>query len=63
MDNIQQWITSQKAIEKSRKFYAHFDNRTDLSKCHNYISDPKNISSHAFYPFIHVTIQHPIPKT
>ena len=53
MDNIQQWITSLKAIEKSRKFYAHFDNRTDLSKCHNYISDPKNISSHAFYPFIH----------
>ena len=53
MDNIQEWIRSQKTIEKSRRFYAHFDNRTDISKCHNYITNSKNISSHSFYPFIH----------
>lgn len=53
MYNIQEWITSQKTIEKSRRVYAHFDNRTDISKCQNYITNPKNIALHNFFPFIH----------
>ncbi len=50
---IQQWLTDKATIEKSKKNYAHFDVRTDISHCREYISDPKNIASHGFYPFIH----------
>lgn len=50
---IEAWRRSEKAIEKSRRYYAHFDYRTDLEKCWDYISDPQNICRHGFYPFIH----------
>ncbi len=53
MNEIKSWITSDAAIQKSKKGYAHFDQRTDMSKCHRYISNSKNIASHGFYPFIH----------
>ena len=53
MNTIQEWITSKETIEKSRRFYAHFDNRTDISICRDYISNPNNIAAHSFYPFIH----------
>lgn len=53
MDEITNWITSEKAIQKSKKGYAHFDQRTDISKCKSYITTPQNIASHGFYPFIH----------
>ncbi len=47
------WRTSEKAVKKSQRYYAHFDYRTDLTKCWDYISDPKKICKHGFYPFIH----------
>lgn len=53
--NKSEWLDSNKTIERSKKKYAHFDNRTDISKAKAYISKPKNIAQHSFYPFIHYT--------
>ncbi len=41
--------------EKNRdaKSYAHFDKRVALSNVWDYISNPKNIEKHGFYPLIH----------
>ena len=47
------WLSLPQTIEKSKKQYAHFDFRTDLSKCADYVKDPNNIATHSFYPFIH----------
>ncbi len=55
MVDIEAWRTSEKTIKKSQRYYAHFDYRTDITKCWDYISDPKNICKHGFYPFIHYT--------
>lgn len=53
MIEIENWLTSPKTIEKSKRHYSHFDYRTDISKCGEYISQPKNIETHSFYPFVH----------
>ena len=53
MINYRDWLMSEKTIIKSQRYYAHFDYRTDISKCVDYISDTDNITTHAFYPFIH----------
>lgn len=53
MQDIEIWRTSEKTIQKSQRYYAHFDYRTDIAKSWNYISNPKNICKHGFYPFIH----------
>ena len=50
---IQEWLASKDTIEKSRRSYAHFDYRTDIGQQRAYISDPRNIEQHGFYPFIH----------
>lgn len=50
--NINEWFKDPKVLEKSKRGYAHFDLRTDLSKCRNYITKPENIAHHGFYPFI-----------
>lgn len=50
--NVNEWIKNPKTIEKSKKNYAHFDCRTDISKVSEYIINCKNIQSHGFYPFI-----------
>ena len=49
----EEWIALPQTISKSKKRYAHFDYRTDLSKCFTYIKSPDNIARHSFYPFIH----------
>lgn len=49
------WIQDERTIEKSRRSYAHFDVRTDLSKMSDYVLNPSKISRHSFYPFIHYT--------
>ncbi len=49
----EEWINLPKTIEKSKKQYAHFDHRTDISLCYDYIKYPDNIRKHSFYPFIH----------
>ena len=50
---IDEWILKPKSIEKSKKYYAHFDCRTDIGKTAKYVTDPKRVSHHGFYPFIH----------
>ena len=52
-----EWVHSDFAIRKSKRSYAHFDFRTDLSKCSDYITSPEKVATHAFYPFIHYTIE------
>lgn len=51
--NKQDWLNNPETIQKSSKKYAHFDCRTDISKCKSYISNPQNIVHHSFYPFIY----------
>ncbi|MCL2587924.1 MAG: reverse transcriptase domain-containing protein [Oscillospiraceae bacterium] len=51
--DIESWRSSSRTIEKSQRYYVHFDYPTDISKCWDYISDPLNIVKHSFYPFIH----------
>ena len=51
--DVQQWLKSEDAIKRSKKVYAHFDYRTDIKSCSDYISDPNKIAKHGFYPFIH----------
>ena len=50
---MDEWIKDPKTIEKSRKYYAHFDCRTDIAKTIKLISDPVWVAHHGFYPFIH----------
>ncbi|MDO4333775.1 MAG: reverse transcriptase/maturase family protein [Eubacteriales bacterium] len=50
---VQEWIDDPKTLEKSRKSYAHFDNRTDIKKMINFIRKPENIAHYGFFPFIH----------
>lgn len=49
------WIDYEDTINRSKRSYAHFDYRTDLSKAKPYVTNPQKISSHGFYPFIHYT--------
>ncbi|WP_322176582.1 hypothetical protein [Acutalibacter caecimuris] len=48
-----EWLASDEAKEKSMRFYARFDYRTNIGQQRVYLSDPKNIKLHGFYPFIH----------
>lgn len=48
-----EWLASDAAIEKSKRPYAHFDYRTDIGQQRTYLSNPKSIAQHGFYPFIH----------
>lgn len=51
--DINAWINSPKTVEKSKRSYAHFDLRTDISQQKDYIMSPSLVSKHGFYPFIH----------
>lgn len=48
-----EWLNSTEAVERSKKTYAHFDWRTDVSQQREYIADPQKVARHGFYPFIH----------
>ena len=48
-----EWLNSPETVERSKKPYAHFDWRTDVSEQREYIADPKKVARHGFYPFIH----------
>ena len=48
---LQQW----KIKNGSCRSYAHFDNKVCLSSVWEYISNPKQVAQHGFYPFIHYT--------
>lgn len=42
-----------KAKNSKKRNYAHFDKKVSLRDVWSYISDPENIKTHGFYPFIH----------
>ena len=56
--NINEWFKDPKVLKKSKRGYAHFDLRTDLSKCKNYTTNSKNIEQHGFYPFIKYDLEY-----
>lgn len=45
---IEEW----KERNSKPKKYSHFDRRKSVDFAWEYISNPKNIASHGFYPFI-----------
>ena len=51
--DLHEWLYSEETITRSRKQYAHFDYRTSLASQRAYITNPKTIAAHGFYPFIH----------
>ncbi len=51
------WVNNQKTIEKSRKWYSHFDCRTDMRVMADYVVVPEKIEKHSFYPFIHYVME------
>lgn len=52
-DIIEEWVFRLETISKSKKYYAHFDCRTDIQKSAKKVTDPDWVSHHGFYPFIH----------
>lgn len=40
-------------LKNRQKNYLHFDYPIEPQKIYNYVTNPKNIEKHAFYPFIH----------
>ena len=55
--NVQEWLDNQKTIQKSKKGYAHFDYRIDITKAAEFIKNPENVAHYGFYPFIHYTMK------
>lgn len=51
--DVKAWISNPKVIAKSKKGYAHFDLRTDITKFSEYVTNPEKVARHSFYPFIH----------
>ena len=51
--DVKAWISNPKVIAKSKKGYAHFDLRTDITKVSEYVTNPEKVARHSFYPFIH----------
>ena len=47
------WLSDKKIIQRSKRYYAHFDVRTDIGRMKDYASNPKAVAAHGFYPFIH----------
>lgn len=55
--NVQEWLDNPKTIQKSKKGYAHFDYRIDITKAAEFIKNPENVAHYGFYPFIHYTMK------
>ena len=51
----QEWLKKQS--QKGAPQYTHFDRRTSLKHCFDYITSKESVSHHGFYPFIHYTIK------
>lgn len=45
-----------KEKHRASRNLAHFDTKVSLAQVWSYISDPKNVATHGFYPFIHYTL-------
>lgn len=50
--SLQEW----KVRNKFGRNYAHFDSRVSLDRVWKYISNPRTVARHGFYPFIHYTL-------
>lgn len=50
--NVQEWLDNPKTIQKSKKGYAHFDYRIDITKAAEFIKNPENVAHYGFYPLI-----------
>ena len=48
-----EWLISDRAVNNSKRHYAHFDWRTNIAQQRDYIANRENIAKHGFYPFIH----------
>lgn len=46
---LQEW----KNKHRKGRGYAHFDEKVSLDRVWDYISNPKRVATHSFYPFIH----------
>src|SRR5690554_4829578 len=46
---LKQW----KNRNKKARTYSHFDHKVSLKRVWSYISNPRNVAMHGFYPFIH----------
>ncbi len=44
-------------FKNRQKNYLHFDYPMQPQKIYNYVTNPKNIEKHAFYPFIHFELK------
>lgn len=53
--DLDEWRKIQEQRRSSQ--YAHFDHRVSLSQCWPYITNPKSIAEHGFYPFIHYDLK------
>lgn len=47
------WLSDKETIRKSKRYYAHFDVKTDIGHVKDYVSNPQCVAMHGFYPFIH----------
>ncbi|WP_258111976.1 hypothetical protein [Alicyclobacillus sp. SP_1] len=50
--SLQEW----KVRNKFGRNYAHFDSRVSLDRVWKYVSNPRAVARHGFYPFIHYTL-------
>lgn len=50
--DLHQWRIKHSA----RRGLAHFDKKVSLNHVWSYISDPRKVATHGFYPFIHYTL-------
>ena len=50
---IEDWISRTDTIAKSKKYYAHFDYRTNIGKVKDKVTNTTWVAHHGFYPFIH----------
>lgn len=51
------WISKSETIAKSKKYYAHFDCRTNMGKVSELVTNAEWVSHHGFFPFIHYEIK------
>lgn len=51
--NANEWINLDRTVTSSKRYYAHFDLRTDIGQQKEYILSADKVAAHSFYPFIH----------
>ena len=49
--NANEWINLDRTVTSSKRYYAHFDLRTDIGQQKEYILSADKVAAHSFYPF------------